>query len=82
MNMSAKNTLLDFPPYLDCPKPDSDEVRYSKMSDTRLCSELDKIWKKQKELKEKEDIIQHIRSMRYQQNNWFTEEINSTELSF
>ena len=51
--MSAKNTLLDFPPYLDCPKPDSDEVRYSKMSDTRLCSELDKIWKKQKELKEK-----------------------------
>ena len=52
------------------------------MSDTRLCSELDKIWKKQKELKEKEDIIQHIRSMRYQQNNWFNEEINSTELHF
>lgn len=80
--MSAKNTLLDFPPYLDCPKPDPDEVHYSKMSDTRLCSELDKIWKKQKELKEKEDIIQHIRSLRYQQNNWFNEEINSTELSF
>ena len=38
--------------------------------------------KKQKELKEKEDIIQHIRSMRYQQNNWFNEELNSTELHF
>ena len=55
--MSAKNTLLDFPPYLDCPKPDSDEVRYSKMSDTRLCSELNKIWQKQKELKEKEKLF-------------------------
>ncbi|MBO7713508.1 MAG: hypothetical protein J6S85_08045 [Methanobrevibacter sp.] len=52
------------------------------MSDTRLCSELDKIWKKQAELKEKEKIIQHIRSLRYQQNNWFNEEINSTELHF
>lgn len=79
---SIRNEYADFPPYLDCPKPDSDEGRYSKMSDTRLCSELDKIWKKQKELKEKEKIIQHIRSMRYQQNNWFNEEINSTELHF
>ena len=30
----------------------------------------------------KEKLIQHIRSMRYQQNNWFNEEINSTELHF
>lgn len=80
--MSAKNTLLDFPPYLDCPKPDSDEVRYSKMSDNGLCKELNKIWTEKAALEIKEKLIQHIRSMRYQQNNWFNEEINSTELHF
>ena len=80
--MSAENTLLDFPPYLDCPKPDSDEVRYSKMSYTILCKELNKIWAEKAALEIKEKLIQHIRSMRYQQNNWFNEEINSTELHF
>ena len=80
--MSAKNTLLDFPPYLDCPKPDSDEIRYGKMDDHQLCKELNKIWAKKTELEIKEKLIQHIRSMHYQQNNWFNEEINSTELHF
>ena len=55
--MSAENTLLDFPPYLDCPKPESNEARYNKMDDIKLCKELDKIWKKQKELKEKEKLF-------------------------
>ncbi len=82
MNMSAENTRLDFPPYLDCPKPDSDEVRYSKMSDDGLCEELNKFWAEKAVLEIKEKLIQHIRSIRYQQNNWFNEEINSTELHF
>ena len=45
--MKTGNTVTeevkDYPPYLDCPKPDSDEVRYSKMSDDGLCKELNKM---------------------------------------
>ena len=83
--MKQENSDLDiknYSSYLDCLKLDSNEIRYKRMTDTRLCKELSKIWEKQKELKEKEDLIQRIRSMRYSNNNWFLEEMNSTELSF
>lgn len=84
--MEPKN----YPPYLDCPKPDPLdclstvelnplEKKYSKMSDDKLCKELQKIQAQQKELKEKEKIIQRIRSYRYTHNNWFNEELNSCE---
>jgi hypothetical protein len=49
------------------------------MSDTELCQELDKIRKQRKELDETEKEIQRIRSARYQQNNWFNEELNCGE---
>jgi hypothetical protein len=52
------------------------------MSDDGLCKELNKIWAEKAVLEIKEKLIQHIRSIRYQQNNWFNEEINSTELHF
>lgn len=53
--------------------------KYEKMSDTELCQELDKIRKQRKELDETENEIQRIRSTRYQQNNWFNEELNCGE---
>ena len=68
MNMKTGNTVTeevkDYPPYLDCPKPDSDEVRYSKMSDDGLCKELNKIWAEKAALEIKEKLIQRIRSSR------------------
>ena len=72
--------VKDYPPYLDCPKPDNDEYIYSKMDDHQLCEELNKIWAQLTVLKIKEKLIQQIRSERYRQNNSFLEEINSTEL--
>jgi len=66
--MKTGNTVTeevkDYPPYLDCPKPDSDEVRYSKMSDDGLCKELNKIWAEKAVLEIKEKLIQRIRSSR------------------
>ncbi len=66
--MKTENTVVeevkDYPPYLDCPKPDSDEVRYSKMSDSVLCEELNKIWAEKAALEIKEKLIQQIRSSR------------------
>ena len=56
--------IKDYPPYLDCPKPESDEVRYSKMSDNGLCKELNKIWAEKAVLEVKEKLIQQIRSSR------------------
>lgn len=66
--MKTENTVAeeikDYPPYLDCPKPDSDEVRYSKMSNNGLCEELNKIWAEKAALEIKEKLIQRIRSSR------------------
>lgn len=84
--MKTENTVTeeikDYPPYLDCPKPDSDEYIYGNMDDHQLCEELNKIWAEKAALEIKEKLIQQIRSSRYSQNNSFLEEINSTELSF
>lgn len=56
------------------------ELRCRRKTDSGLIRELEKIRKQRKELERREKIIQNVRSMRYSVNNWFTEEINSTEL--
>lgn len=56
------------------------ERRCRHKTDSGLIRELEKIRKQRKELDRREKIIQNVRSMRYSVNNWFSEEINSTEL--
>lgn len=56
------------------------ELRCQRKTDSGLIRELEKIRKQRKELERREKIIQRVRSMRYSVNNWFSEEINSTEL--
>ena len=56
------------------------ERRCRRKTDSGLIRELEKIRKQRKELDRREKIIQNVRSMRYSVNNWFNEEINSTEL--
>ena len=56
------------------------ELRCRRKTDSGLIRELDKIRRQRAELDRREKIIQNERSMRYSRNNWFSEEINSTEL--
>lgn len=61
-------------------KVDPFTLRCKRKTDYGLLRELDKIRAQRKELDRREQIIQNERSMRYSRNNWFNEEINSTEL--
>lgn len=72
---------MDMSSFLQTEQPaDPFELRCRRKTDSGLIRELEKIRKQRKELDRREKIIQRVRSMRYSVNNWFTEEINSTEL--
>lgn len=72
---------MDMNSFLHTEQPvDPFEMRCQRKTDSGLIRELEKIRKQRKELDRREKIIQRVRSMRYSVNNWFNEEINSTEL--
>lgn len=74
--------------YLDTSSITEFQKRMGMLSDDELIRELDRIRRVRKELdssiaelESEMEIIQQIRSARYRMNNWFQEEINSTELT-
>lgn len=74
--------------YLDTSNITEFQKRMGMLSDDELIMELDRIRRVRKEidisiaeLESEMTIIQEIRSARYRMNNWFQEEINSTELT-
>ena len=74
--------------YLDTRSITEFQKRMGMLSDDELIRELDRIRRVRKEidssiaeLKSEMAVIQEIRSTRYRMNNWFQEEINSTELT-
>jgi hypothetical protein len=74
--------------YLDTRSITEFQKRMGMLSDDGLIMELDRMRRVRKELdsaiaelESEMEIIQQIRSARYRMNNWFQEEINSTELT-
>jgi hypothetical protein len=58
------------------------EALCGRMTDDGLIRELENIRAGRTELDRREQVVQMERSRRYRINNWFQEEINSTELHF
>lgn len=74
--------------YLDTSSISEFRKRMGMLSDDELIRELDRIRRVRKEidrsiaeLESEMAVIQELRSTRYRMNNWFQEEINSTELT-